>query len=51
MFKVGKNVTKRIPYVECVERWGKLLKTKDLEVARKIAGRDLGKRFEIMFGV
>ena len=51
IFKEGKNITKRIPYVECVERWGKLLKAKDLELAKKIAGRDLGKRFEVMFGV
>ena len=47
----GKTVTKRIPYVECIERWGKLLKAKDLELAKKIAGRDLGKRFEVMFGI
>ena len=51
MYKEGKKIAKRIPYVECVERWGKLLKTKDLELARKIAGKDLGKRFEVMFGV
>ena len=49
--QVRKMVTKRTPYVECIERWGKLLKAKDLEVAKKISGKDLGKRFEVMFGV
>ena len=51
LYKEGKAIAKRIPYVECVERWGKLLKSKDLEYAKKIAGKDLGKRFEVMFRV
>ena len=51
MFKKNGKVVKRIPYPEAIKKWGNRLLDEDLEQPRKIAGRELGNRFHIMFGI
>lgn len=46
--KTGK-IEKRVSYYECFERFGKLLTEEDLVIPRKIAGKNLAGRMQMLF--
>lgn len=51
LVKMDKKVVRRITYPEAVSRWGRDLTARDLELAKKIAGKDYSERFSTVFGL
>ena len=51
IFKRGGKAYKRLPYIEALQRFGKLVDPREYELARKIGGREYEGRMGTVFGI
>ena len=49
--KQGEKIVRRIPYAEAIDKFANLLDFECLKTAKKIAGKQYGQRFHIVFGI
>ena len=51
LLKKDNKILRRITYVDALKRWGGQLSAKDLELAKRIGGKEYDGRFQSVFGV